>query len=126
MTKTVFLKVSSAFLVGGQLAKAGEIVEVTGTEAKDLLARGKATVATVADAPVEQEQEQEQHQDEGHGDEAGQVAGVGEENGEVVPLAGMKKADLAALAEGMGIEVADKTKADLIAAIEAEQVKAGE
>lgn len=64
MTKTVFLKVSSAFLVGGQLAKAGEIVEVTSTEAKDLLARGKATVATVADAPVEQEQEQEQHQDE--------------------------------------------------------------
>lgn len=64
MTKTVFLKVSSAFLVGGQLAKAGEIVEVTGTEAKDLLARGKATVATVADAPVDQEQEQEQHQDE--------------------------------------------------------------
>lgn len=64
MSKTVFLKVSSAFLVGGQLAKAGEIVEVTGTEAKDLLARGKATVATVADAPVDQEQEQEQHQDE--------------------------------------------------------------
>ena len=64
MTKTVFLKVSSAFLVGGQLAKAGEIVEVTGTEAKDLLARGKATVATVADAAVDQEQEQEQHQDE--------------------------------------------------------------
>lgn len=63
MSKTVFLKVSSAFLVGGQLAKAGEIVEVTGTEAKDLLARGKATVATVADAPVDQEQEQEQHQD---------------------------------------------------------------
>lgn len=64
MSKTVFLKVSSAFLVGGQLAKAGEIVEVTGTEAKDLLARGKATVATVADAPVDQDQEQEQHQDE--------------------------------------------------------------
>lgn len=64
MTKTVFLKVSSAFLVGGQLAKAGEIVEVTGTEAKDLLARGKATVATVADAPEDQEQEQEQRQDE--------------------------------------------------------------
>lgn len=59
--KTVFLKVYSAFLVGGQLAKAGEIVEVSSAEAKDLLARGKATVATVADAPA---QEQEQHQDE--------------------------------------------------------------
>ena len=71
MTKTVFLKVSSAFLVGGQLAKAGEIVEVTGTEAKDLLARGKATVATVADAPVDQEQEQAQdevQQPEGEAD----------------------------------------------------------
>lgn len=58
--ETVFLKVSSAFLVGGQLAKAGEVVEVTSTEAKDLLARGKAVVATGADAPVEQEQEQAQ------------------------------------------------------------------
>lgn len=57
--ETVFLKVSSAFLVGGQLAKAGEVVEVTKAEAKDLLARGKAVVATGADAP-----EQEQHQDE--------------------------------------------------------------
>ena len=77
MSKTVFLKVSSAFLVGGQLAKAGEIVEVTGTEAKDLLARGKATVATVADAPVDQEQEQEQAQDEAQqpeGEAAAKVA----------------------------------------------------
>ena len=47
MSKSVFLKVSSAFLVGGQLAKAGEVVEVTNTEAKDLLSRGKATLAVV-------------------------------------------------------------------------------
>lgn len=53
MSDSVFLKVSSAFLVGGSLAKRGEVVEVTNAEAKDLLARGKAVVATEKDAPVE-------------------------------------------------------------------------
>ena len=53
MSDSVFLKVSSAFLVGGLLAKRGEVVEVTNAEAKDLLARGKAVVATEKDAPVE-------------------------------------------------------------------------
>lgn len=51
MTQTVFLKVSSAFTVGGRIAKAGEIVEVSEGAAKDLLHRGKATLATSADAP---------------------------------------------------------------------------
>ena len=83
MSKTVFLKVSSAFLVGGQLAKAGEIVEVTGTEAKDLLARGKATVATVADAPEDQEQDQEQQQDEAQQPE-GEAAAESEAPAEAV------------------------------------------
>lgn len=46
MNKSVVLKVTSAFLVGGQVAKAGELVEVTMAEAKDLLHRGKATLAT--------------------------------------------------------------------------------
>lgn len=45
MTESVVLKVTSAFLVGGQVAKAGELVEVTKAEAKDLLHRGKATLA---------------------------------------------------------------------------------
>lgn len=49
MAEKVFLKVSSAFLIGGQLAKAGDVVEVPMNAAKDLLARGKATVATQAD-----------------------------------------------------------------------------
>ena len=76
MTKSVFLKVSSAFLVGGQIAKTGEIVEVTEAEAKDLLQRGKATLATANDAPektadeVEQESEEQQQTD----DEAEQAA----------------------------------------------------
>lgn len=45
MSESVVLKVTSAFLVGGQVAKAGELVEVTKAEAKDLLHRGKATLA---------------------------------------------------------------------------------
>lgn len=60
MTKSVFLKVSSAFLVGGQIAKTGEIVEVTEAEAKDLLQRGKATLATANDAPEQTADEAEQ------------------------------------------------------------------
>lgn len=44
---SVTLKVTSAFLVGGALARPGELVEVTVSEAKDLLARGKAELATV-------------------------------------------------------------------------------
>ena len=51
MTQTVFLKVSSAFMAGGRIAKAGEIVEVSEGAAKDLLHRGKATLATSVDAP---------------------------------------------------------------------------
>lgn len=47
MSKTVFLKVSSAFLVDGQIAKVGEVVEVNKTEAKDLLHRGKAMLAVL-------------------------------------------------------------------------------
>lgn len=50
MSETVFLKVTSAFMVGGDIAKAGDIVAVTNTEAKDLLARGKAEPATAEDA----------------------------------------------------------------------------
>lgn len=51
MSKTVMLKVTSAFLVGGEVARKGEVVEVTTAEAKDLLHRGKAVLATAADEP---------------------------------------------------------------------------
>lgn len=47
MSKSVFLKVTSAFMLGGAMAKAGEVVEVTNTEAKDLLSRGKAVLAVL-------------------------------------------------------------------------------
>ena len=50
MTETVFLKVTSAFLANGLIAKPGEVVEVAIAEAKDLLHRGKAEVANESDA----------------------------------------------------------------------------
>lgn len=53
--RTVSLKVTSAFLVGGKIAKVGQVVEVSEADAKALLHRGKAVLAVVqpaqADAP---------------------------------------------------------------------------
>jgi hypothetical protein len=74
MSKSVFLKVSSAFLVGGHIATVGEIVEVSEAEAKDLLQRGKASLATAHDAPEQTGDEAEQNADsaEQTGDEAEQ------------------------------------------------------
>ena len=54
MSKSLLLKVSSAFMVDGLIAKAGEIVEVSESEAKNLLHRGKATLAN-APTPTEPE-----------------------------------------------------------------------
>ena len=51
MSESIALKVTSAFLVGGEVATPGEIVEVTVSEAKDLLQRGKAVLAVAEDAP---------------------------------------------------------------------------
>jgi hypothetical protein len=51
MSESVFLKVTSAFWIGGEIAKAGEVVEVSTSEAKDLLQRGKAVLANAEDAP---------------------------------------------------------------------------
>lgn len=39
--KSVLLKLTSAIVISGSIAKAGEVVEVTELEAKNLLARGK-------------------------------------------------------------------------------------
>jgi hypothetical protein len=49
--KSVFLKLTAAIVIAGEIAKAGEIVEVSSTEAKDLLNRKKAELATEADMP---------------------------------------------------------------------------
>lgn len=48
--KTVILKLTSAIVVAGQVIRPGNLVEVTESEARDLLHRGKAVVATEADA----------------------------------------------------------------------------
>lgn len=45
----ITIKVTSSFMVGGEIAKPGEIVEVTNAEAKDLLHRGMAELATADD-----------------------------------------------------------------------------
>lgn len=50
--KTIWLKVTSAIVVGGEIAAPGELVEVTESEAKNLLHRGKAELATAEDLPV--------------------------------------------------------------------------
>lgn len=48
--ETVLLKVTSAFFVGGRMARPGDVVEVPAADARDLLNRGKARLAEVATA----------------------------------------------------------------------------
>lgn len=47
--KTVVLKVVSCIAVAGQVVRPGELIEVTESEAKNLLHRGRCVVATEAD-----------------------------------------------------------------------------
>jgi len=49
MAQNVYLVVTSAFVLAGEIAKNGEIVEVSDSEARDLLRRGMARVATEHD-----------------------------------------------------------------------------
>ncbi len=51
--KNVFVKLTAAIAIGGAIHKAGTTVEVTEANAKNLLNRGKALIATEADNPVE-------------------------------------------------------------------------
>jgi len=97
MSKSVFLKVSSAFLVGGHIATVGEIVEVSEAEAKDLLQRGKASLATAHDAPEQEHQEPEQTGDETEqtGDETEQTGDETEQTGDEAEQQG-EQADAAA------------------------------
>jgi len=50
MAQSVFLKLTSAIGLGGVIARAGTIVEVTEAEAINLLDRGKAILAEAEDA----------------------------------------------------------------------------
>lgn len=47
--KSFYLVVLSAFLLDGAMVRAGDIIEVPGDDAKDLLRRGKARLATADD-----------------------------------------------------------------------------
>jgi hypothetical protein len=51
MQDTVYLVVLSAFMLAGEIAMPGEVVEVTNSEARDLLGRNLARVATEEDQP---------------------------------------------------------------------------
>lgn len=55
MKDSVFLVIESAVVIDGQIASKGALVEVTDTEARNLLARGKARVATEADGAPDAE-----------------------------------------------------------------------
>ena len=70
MAKTVFLKVTSAFLVAGKIAKVGEVVEVDESDAKSLLHRGKAVLAVVEKSEqLPEKTEQQSDEDEQQSDE---------------------------------------------------------
>jgi hypothetical protein len=52
MQDTVFLYVLSEFMLAGDMALIGDVVEVTAAEARDLLARNLARPATEDDQPT--------------------------------------------------------------------------
>jgi hypothetical protein len=54
MKQNVHLVVTSAFMLAGEMAVEGDIVEVTNAEARDLLDRGKARPATAEDGVADE------------------------------------------------------------------------
>lgn len=56
MRDTVFLVCLSAFMLAGDMVVPGDIAEVTDSEARDLLGRGKARPATAADGVPDDEE----------------------------------------------------------------------
>lgn len=102
MSKTIFLVLTSAIAISGAICRKDSLVEVSELEAKNLLARGKARLATAEDgAPI-----------------------ADEDGGDAVDLSKLNKAQLAELATSLGIEPGDMTKAELVEAIEAKQSEA--
>lgn len=99
--KSYVLKLTSAIVVDGGIVKAGQLVELSEAEAKNLLARGKAVLATAADG-------YEEDDDESSG----------------VDLSKLNKTQLQEIAKGHEIAFEDSTtKAQLIAAIEAKEAE---
>lgn len=94
MSKSIVLKLTSAIVIDGEVIKAGSLVEVSESEAKNLLHRGKAVI----------HYEQPDH--------------------EQVDITKLNKDQLVDLADQLEIEGADKlTKAQLIEAITAAQAE---
>lgn len=95
--KSYVLKLTSAVAIDGQISRAGSLIEVSEAEAKNLLHRGKAVLATIEDGV-------DQHEDEDQGEDLGKL----------------NKTQLLDLAKEQGVEVADgMTKAQIIEAIQA-------
>lgn len=95
--KSYVLKLTSAIVVDGGIVKAGQLVELSGPEAKNLLSRGKAVLATADDGY--------------HGDDEDETSGV--------DLSKLNKTQLQEIAKGHGVDFEESTtKAQLIAAIE--------
>lgn len=102
--KSYVLKLTSAIVVDGGIVKAGALVELSEAEAKNLLSRGKATLATAADGY------------DGNDDDV-ETSGV--------DLSRLNKTQLQEIAKGHEIAFEDSTtKAQLIAAIEAKEADA--
>lgn len=96
--KSYVLKLTSAIVVDGGIVKAGSLVELSTAEAKNLLSRGKAVLATAEDGY------------EG-GDDDDETGGV--------DLSKLNKTQLQEIAKGHGVDFEESTtKAQLIAAIE--------
>jgi hypothetical protein len=51
--KSVTLKLTSAIAMDGEIYRAGSLVEVTDADARNLLHRGKAVLATADDIPTQ-------------------------------------------------------------------------
>ena len=97
MSKTIFLVLTSAIVISGGICRAGSLVEVSELEAKNLLARGKARLATADDG-----------------------APVVDSADDAPDLSKMNKAQLLQFCEANEIQADDgMTKAEILAAIEA-------
>lgn len=94
MSKTIFLKLTSAIAIDGQIIPASKpgrpsVVEVSELEAKNFLDRGKAILATAEDG-----------------------APVGDDDHEQLDLSKLKKPQLVELAKELGIEGAEDLKVE--------------
>lgn len=89
MRQSIFLVLTSAIALAGTICKAGSLVEVTELEAKNLLHRGKARLATAEDGAPERNDDKEPFD-----------------------LGKMNKAQLVEMAAAYGIEDAAKMKVD--------------